>query len=190
MRIIAGRYGGRRLSAPVPHAARPTSDRVREAMFSMLQSRGALAGARVLDLFAGTGALGLEALSRGALHLVSVDKDPKAIAAIRKNIIALGVGSNTRVVRADVAKLTTTSLRAAADHDDSFDLLLLDPPYASVDVAIAFLENLAQPPLVHSDSLIVLEHGSGSHVPVPAHLQIEGQYRYGDTTIVLLAPIA
>ena len=119
--MIAGRYGGRRLQAPPGDATRPTADRVREALFSILGER--VAGARVLDLFAGSGALGLEALSRGAREVTFVERAPAALKALRANLAALGADAD--VVRADALRW----LRAASGGARQYDLVLLDPPY-------------------------------------------------------------
>lgn len=190
MRIIAGRFGGLRLKAPVPNSARPTSDRVREALFSVLASRMDLEDATVLDLFAGTGALGLEAISRGASALLSVEMDNRAVNAIQKNAATMGVSDTVRTLRTDVAKLSTEAIQRAAQHDHPMDLILLDPPYAIAQVAADFLSREARAPLVHEDTLIVLEHGTGKAPVLPENLALVRSYRYGDTTIVLLAPIA
>jgi 16S rRNA (guanine966-N2)-methyltransferase len=135
MRIIAGRWRGRKLVAPAGLATRPTSDRAREALFSMLASRiGSFEGLRVADLFAGSGALGLEALSRGAAHCVFVDKDRGAVEAIRANIAALGAAGEV--------------LPGAAEHvriSGVLDLAFLDPPYGS-GLAAATLARLSLAP--------------------------------------------
>ncbi len=120
MRIVAGAYGGRRLTAPRGGRVRPTSDRVREALFSIL---GTVAGARVLDLFAGSGALGIEALSRGAAEATFVDSAPAAARAVRANLDALGIGAEVR--RADARAF----LRSARAGGRQYDLVFLDPPY-------------------------------------------------------------
>src|SRR5215204_512227 len=121
MRVIAGAYGGRRLQAPPGTDTRPTADRVREALFSILGAR--VEGARVLDLFAGSGALGLEALSRGAAQVTFVESAPAALAALRANLAALGAGAE--VVRADALRW----LHAASRGARQYDLVFLDPPY-------------------------------------------------------------
>jgi 16S rRNA (guanine966-N2)-methyltransferase len=121
MRIIAGRWRGRALAAPAGQATRPTSDRTREALFSMLASRiGTFEGLRVADLFAGSGALGLEALSRGAAHCTFVETDRTAIEAIRRNLAALGAEAEVLASPAEHARLP-----------GPFDLVFLDPPYGS-----------------------------------------------------------
>jgi len=123
MRVVAGTARRRRLVAPPGDATRPTSDRVREATFNSLGSLGAVEGARVLDLFAGSGAMGIEALSRGAAHATFVDDDRRAIDAIRANLATTGFEAAATVVRGD-------ALRYVADHPGAFDLVVADPPYA------------------------------------------------------------
>lgn len=124
MRVVAGTLRGRRLVAPAGDHVRPTSDRVREAVFNALQSLVHLPGARVLDLFAGTGAMAIEALSRGAEWAVLVEHDRRAQAVIRTNLDALGLNQQAQVVAADAV----TWLRRRAD-DEPFDVALVDPPY-------------------------------------------------------------
>lgn len=121
MRVVAGELGGRRLVTPDGVDTRPTSERVREAIFNSLFSLGAIEGARVLDLFAGSGALGIEALSRGADHATFVEQDRAALEALRENITTLELGSQSSVIAGDGLR----HLSAAADYD----LVLLDPPY-------------------------------------------------------------
>ena len=123
MRVVAGSAGGLRLIAPEGHATRPTSDRAREATFNSLGSLGLVEGATVLDLFAGSGAMGIEALSRDAAHATFVDNDERARTAIRTNLETTKLGDRATVVAADAF----TFLRAA---DRTFDLAVLDPPYA------------------------------------------------------------
>jgi 16S rRNA (guanine966-N2)-methyltransferase len=124
VRVVAGELRGRRIQGPPDDRARPTSDRVREAVFNALTSRGAVAGARVLDLFAGTGALGIEALSRGAAHATFVEHDRTMVQVLRANLAALGLGERSTVV--------ARSAHRALDElgAQQFDLALLDPPYA------------------------------------------------------------
>ena len=122
MRVVAGLARGRRLQAPAGRRLRPTSERVREAVFSSLHSLGAVEGARALDLFAGTGAMGIEALSRGAAAVTFVEADPAAVAAIRANLEATGLQGGT-VVHADVGRFLD-------DPGPAVDLAFVDPPYA------------------------------------------------------------
>jgi 16S rRNA (guanine966-N2)-methyltransferase len=125
MRVIAGDARGRRLSAPRGLATRPTLARVRESMFSRLSVRLDFAGLRVLDLFAGTGSLGIEALSRGVGHVTFVEFAHPALAALRRNLAALGFSDRARVLKSEVLR----GLETLAAQDEHFDLVLLDPPY-------------------------------------------------------------
>ena len=122
LRVVAGEARGRPLRAPPGRSTRPTSDRVREAIFDVLGSMAAVEDAVVGDLFAGSGALGIEALSRGAQHVSFVDHDKRAVATIRANLLATGLGARSQVVRADVLRWL--------EHAAPLDLVLCDPPYA------------------------------------------------------------
>ncbi len=149
MRIIAGRFARRVLKVPKGLDVRPTADRVREALFSALESRGAIAGARVLDLFAGSGALGLEALSRGAAHATFVEQRTTAASALRANIDALGAGAESSVIRADAMAWHRRAPAAA------FDLVLADPPY-DLDQLPDLPANLLR--LLAPEGTLVIEH--------------------------------
>lgn len=176
MRIIAGRFGGRRLVAPKGRATRPTSDRVREAIFSAL---GELGGARVLDLYAGTGALGIEALSRGAERAVFVESARPALAALRENLGALGLGSDARVLATSVA-------RAAGElaGEGPFDVVFLDPPYADLADATAALAALVgREGLLRGGADVVLEHASRDPAPTVPGLEQVASRVYGDTAV-------
>jgi 16S rRNA (guanine966-N2)-methyltransferase len=164
MRVVAGRYGGRTLIAPRGAAVRPTADRVREALFSIL---GPLDGLTVLDLFAGTGALGIEALSRGAAGCVFVDVDTRAVAA---NLQALGIVADVRRGRA------LTALRAG----DQYDLVLLDPPYRDAARLGPKLTE-ALPPVLKPSARVVSE--SDRRQPLELGLPLTDERRYGDTLI-------
>jgi 16S rRNA (guanine966-N2)-methyltransferase len=171
VRVVAGAYRGRRLVAPAGRRTRPTADRVREALFSML---GDLDGASVLDLFAGSGALGIEALSRGAAAAVFVDRDSRAVAAVRRNLEAVGV--EAAVHRRD----------AVAHLGDSVgihhDLVFLDPPYSSAQrLAGPLSERL--PAILHQDSVIVTE--SDKRVPLDLPFPLARERVYGDTRIAI-----
>ena len=164
MRIVGGSLRGRRLAAPDGGAVRPTSERVREALFNRLDhgafaddGTSSVAGARVLDAFCGTGALGLEALSRGAQHAVFLDNDVSAIACVRRNVAALGVDGRATVLQADA----TNPPRAAA----ACTLALLDPPYAGGGSAAA-LPALAAAGWLAPDALCVVE--TAARAPGPA----------------------
>jgi 16S rRNA (guanine966-N2)-methyltransferase len=164
-RIIAGEFGGRRLLAPHDRRIRPTADRVREAWMSILGPR--LPGARVLDLCAGTGALGLEALSRGAASAEFVERAPAALELLRRNIEALGVADRTRVTRADALEFIER-LRAAA-----YDVALADPPYAT-DYADRLVAAFRRVPFA---SVLAVEHGATQDLPG------DDVRRYGDTAL-------
>ena len=173
MRVIAGALGGRRLVAPRGMETRPTSERVREALFSAL---GPLSGASVLDLYAGTGALGIEALSRGASRAVFVESDRAALAALRENLGALDLAGRSVVIAKPVAR----AAQAIASHGP-FDLLLIDPPYAEASNAIAHVVGLAA--LIGPGSRIVLEHATRSPPETPSEWSQERTRRYGDTSL-------
>ncbi len=171
-RVIAGRYGGRRLQAPPGDATRPTADRVREALFSILGAR--VEDARALDLFAGSGALGLEALSRGAAQVTFVETGPAALKALRTNIAALG--ADAEVVRADALRW----LRAAPDDARQYDLVFLDPPYRrAADLGAPLSDSL--PAVLAPGALVVTE--SDRRSPLELTMTQTDERRYGDTLI-------
>lgn len=177
MRIIAGEWRGRPILAPAGLATRPTSDRAREALFSMLASRlGDFAGLRVADLFAGTGALGLEALSRGAAHCAFVEQDRAALDALRANIAALGAGD-----RADVRAGSVLGLGPA---ERPFDLLLLDPPY-SAGLHIAAIERLQAMSWIAPASWISVETAR-AETPEVEGFEIAAERVHGAARIALL----
>ncbi len=177
-RIIAGTAGGRTLRTPPGAGTRPTSDRVREALFSALDARGAVAGSRVLDLYAGSGALGLEALSRGAAAAVLVESDGRAASVVRANAAALGFAAVARVVAGTVDRVL------AGPPDAPYDLVLLDPPYAVDDQMLGeVLARLAQAWLA-AGAVVVVERSTRSPEPGwPAGLAAERARRYGETTL-------
>jgi len=181
MRITGGVLRSRALVAPRGQATRPTSDRVREALFSMLVSDGVFAeepGPRVLDLYAGSGALAFEALSRGASEAVLVESARPALAAIRENIDALDVGAQVTVV-------TRPCERALEGMAGPFQLVLVDPPYADVKTK-AFAGVLLQASqLLASGGILVLEHDSKDEPAAPAGLEVDRRRRHGDTILSL-----
>ena len=177
MRIVAGRWGGRRLTTPKGLATRPTSDRVREALFSILG--GAVEGARVLDLFAGSGALGLEALSRGAAEATFVDSEPPSVAAVKTNLESLGGEGEVR--RSDALRF----LRAAPGQTRQYDLVLLDPPYRLAERLGRELSE-ALPGVLAPAALVVCE--SDRRAPLPLDLPLRDERRYGDTLIRIHDP--
>jgi 16S rRNA (guanine966-N2)-methyltransferase len=166
-RIIAGEFGGRRIVAPPGRATRPTTDRVREAWMSIVGP--ALPGARVVDLFAGTGALGLEALSRGAAAVEFVERAPAALHALRRNVAELGVEGRCRIVRADALRFAE-GLAAGA-----YDLAFADPPYGE-DAAGRLVAQFRRVPFA---GILSVEHAAAT--PVPG----DETRRYGDTALTL-----
>jgi 16S rRNA (guanine966-N2)-methyltransferase len=173
LRVVAGDFKGRRLAAPRGTRTRPTADRVREALFSML---GDVAGASVLDLYAGSGALGIEALSRGADSAVFVERDAQAVAAIERNLAAVGVEAT--VVRQDV-------VRFLARADGAFDLVFCDPPYDSASRLAGQLADRL-PALTAEDARIVTESDKRNPLVLPFPLLVERAY--GDTRIAIHGP--
>ncbi len=179
MRIVGGALRGRALSAPRSQSIRPTSDRLRESVFDILAHRfdDPVTGAAVIDLFAGTGALGLEALSRGAARALFVDDGAEARALLRANIETLGLGGVTRVFRRDATKL------GAAPPGESFSLAFLDPPYGK-GLAAPALAALIEGGWLAKDALVVIEEVAGAEIALPPALTQEDARRYGDTQFV------
>jgi 16S rRNA (guanine966-N2)-methyltransferase len=177
MRVIAGTYGGRRLRAPRGRATRPTAERVREALFAAL---GELRGEVVLDLFAGTGALAIEALSRGAARAVLVERDQRALEALRANLAELHLGPEVAEVRRGDA---LRALRTARERAETYDLLFVDPPYSHAGVLGRQL-GAALVPLLAPRARVVVESDRRS-AQLELGLEIELQRRYGDTMITI-----
>jgi 16S rRNA (guanine966-N2)-methyltransferase len=177
MRIIAGQFRGARLLSPQASAIRPTSDRAREALFGILEhGEPPVRGARFLDLFCGSGAIGLEACSRGAAGVLLVDADPAALRLARANLTRLGAPPNVRIMAADAARLGRAPGR--------FDLVFLDPPYRS-GLATAALEHLRRGWLANGTRLVV-ELAAREELAVPAGYQIEQERRYGAARFLFL----
>lgn len=177
MRVIAGEARGRPLLGPPTAATRPTADRIRQALFDMLDATGRDFG-RVLDLFAGTGALGIEALSRGAEHATFVEHDRRTAAVIRRNLETLGMEDRAQVLVRPVPA-------ALAILQGPYDLVLADPPYdwpgiRGLPAAVAATGILAP------DGLLVLERRAGTPLPDPADgLRLERERRHGDTMLAI-----
>ena len=171
MRIVAGSCKGARIFAPKAAATRPTSDKVREAIFAII---GSVEGMCVLDLFAGSGALGLEALSRGAARAVFVESDPAAVRVIERNVEKLGL-AGTRIVRSDV-------LRYVAGVNEACDLVFVDPPYEMVEsVLMPLAEHL--PRLLADGGRVVYETAAG--VEPKLALPVRTSRRYGSTQLTI-----
>lgn len=182
MRVVAGAARGRRLDAPPGAVTRPTPDRVREAVFNSLNSMGVLAGCRVLDLYAGTGAMGIEALSRGAAHAVFVERDPEALAALRANLAATDLVDRAAVVASDVDAYLQAPDRLAAvpggppvPGGETFDLAVVDPPY-DFDGWADLLSRLPA-------AVVVIE--SNREIEAPEPLRVHRRRRYGSTVVTL-----
>jgi 16S rRNA (guanine966-N2)-methyltransferase len=181
MRIVGGRFRGRTLAAPRSQAIRPTADRLRESLFNILMHAygDLIADARVLDLFAGTGALGFEALSRGAAFVLFIDDGAEARALLRQNVETLGVGAATRIFRRDATRL------GAAHPLSPFSLAFLDPPYG---------KGLAEPSLASAhaggwltpDALVVVEEATSANFAAPEQFEEIERRTYDDTQVVFL----
>jgi len=180
VRIIAGRWKGHPITAPRGATTRPTTDRVREAVFSAVYSMlGPLDGLRVADFFAGSGALGLEALSRGASAVTFVEREYAAIKALRSNIESLGARASARVVSADA-----TSSAVPGRLGGPFALLFFDPPYRiDATEVVQVLVDLAESGGVASGALVVYEHAAGVRLFWPRGFLEVGTKRYGDTAV-------
>jgi 16S rRNA (guanine966-N2)-methyltransferase len=177
--VIAGTAGGRRLSVPTGRDTRPTSDRAREGLFATVQAlHGSLAGASVLDLYAGSGALGLEALSRGAARVCLVEADPRAVRVIRANVAALGLDG------AEVVTGRVESVLARGPAGPPFEVIVADPPYAMPGEAVtAMLATLAQAGWLARDTLLAIERRTRSGpVQWPDGYVQDRSRRYGEAT--------
>lgn len=185
MRIVGGTLKGRKFEAPKGEGTRPTSDRVREAVMSSLVNRlGAdLGGGVVLDLFAGSGALAFESLSRGAVRAVLVEKDRAALRVIAENTALLGLGERVQVFEGDALAIAPGRFAKAGP----FTLLFIDPPYRIEQGRVAKrLISLGNAGALADGAAIAWEHSAGGAVPEPEGFAQERTYRYGDTSVTLL----
>jgi 16S rRNA (guanine966-N2)-methyltransferase len=181
MRVVGGSLRGRALASPKSAAIRPTADRLRESLFNiLLHAYGdSVAGARVLDLFAGTGALGIEALSRGAAFALFIDQSAEARALLRENVTALGLGGTSRIFRRDAAKL------GPAHPLEPFSLAFLDPPYG-LGLAQAALNSALAGGWLLPDALAVVEETTQAQFTAPPEFTELGRRAYDDTEFVIL----
>lgn len=180
MRIVAGKFRGKPLRSPSDLSIRPTADRVREALFNILANRlgPSLEGKRVLDLFAGTGALGLEALSRGASHVTFVETGTEARGLIRDHIDDFGVGGVAKLLRRDATALGPPgSMRP-------FDLVFLDPPYGQ-NLGERALAVLLEQGWLANEAVVVFEEAAGAEIALPVGLRLEDRRVYGAAAIHL-----
>ena len=181
MRVIGGHDRGRRLRAPRGLATRPTADRVRVTLFDVLGPT--VAGARVLDLFAGTGAVGIEALSRGAARVVLVERDQAALRALRANLAALGAPrAAARVLAGDVLRV----LPELGAQEGPFDLVFIDPPYATA-LAARTLEGLGATRICRAGTEVIVQHSTRTTLPtVPGLTPYRRPRQFGDTALTFL----
>ncbi|MFW2390093.1 MAG: RsmD family RNA methyltransferase [Polyangiales bacterium] len=185
MRIVGGRLSGRRLASPGGRGTRPTSDRVREALGSALQARDAFDGARVLDLFAGTGALSFEALSRGAASSLLVERDANALRRIKQSAAELGIAAKARTIRLDLLGDPESVIQKIPKTGSGFSLVFADAPYAAIDSIPPILEALAVHGRLAPGAWIVVERPVSYEWAWPNHLAPDADYRYGQTGISL-----
>lgn len=189
MRIVGGSLSGRRFRGPPADRTRPTSERVREAIASALDARDRIHGTRVLDLYAGTGALAFEALSRGAESAVLVERDRAVAQVLSTSARELGLVSRTRVETLDLhGGVKQVIGRLSRDSDRPFELVFADPPYAEVDRAPALLGALVEARVIARDALIVLEHAKKHPPRELGRLACIAAYEYGDTAVSFLVP--
>ena len=184
MRIVGGSLRGRRLRAPAGERVRPTGERVREALFDILIHGGMptpLEGARVVDLFAGTGALGLEALSRGAAHLIAVESEADVRGVLRANVEVLGCAGRATVMAADATRLPPAS--------GPCNLALLDPPYRA-GLAAPALATLVDGGWLDDAATVVVEHATDDPFAPPPSLTVRDRRRYGKTALTFLSPVS
>jgi 16S rRNA (guanine966-N2)-methyltransferase len=182
MRVVAGRFRGRALVTPEDMSIRPTSDRVRESVFNIL-AHGiegfSLAGARVIDLFSGTGALGIEAVSRGAAYCLFVEEAAEARALIRRNVEALGLTGETRIFRRDATDL------GPAGNMEPYGLAFLDPPYCK-GLGEKALSGLAEGNWLTPGAVCVLEERAGANLSIPPPFEQLDTRTWGDTEVRFL----
>jgi len=187
MRITAGLYGGRSLVTPGDNRVRPTADKVRQAVFNILLHNDfgngfALEGARVIDLFAGTGAMGIEAMSRGAAFCLFVDDSAESRALIRQNVEALALTGTTKIWRRDATKLGPM----AAGAGGPFELVILDPPYRK-DLIVSALTSLKEGGWLTDNAVLVVETAEDETIPDGGFTRIDERI-YGETRVAFLKP--
>ena len=184
MRVIAGTHRGRRLASPPGHVLRPTSDRVREALFSILGNR--LPQSRFLDLYAGTGAVGIEAASRGAGHVTCVESTEQARACLRQNIARCGMHNQVTVCAQTVDRF----FGQPKYWGGPYDIVFVDPPYTAVPDFVTLIESRETTELFAADSWLIIEHATKTMLPDSiAGTHFRRRYRYGDTTLSVFSTI-
>jgi 16S rRNA (guanine966-N2)-methyltransferase len=191
LRVCSGTAKGKILKSPKGTGVRPTSARVRQAIFSAVADR--IGGSSLLDLYAGTGAIGIEALSRGAAEAVFVELSPTCVKTIKENLECTGLSHRAMILKGDVLKI----LRDLGRHNRKFDLIIADPPYdvrrdrgAKKSLAEKTLKALDENAILRSNSLVVVEHPQlGSGLELPDSLRLLSVRKYGDTAVSILRPV-
>ncbi len=176
MRIVAGQYGGRRLEVSKGHDIRPTSDKVRGAIFNALEAMGVVRGARALDCFCGTGALGLEALSRGAEFCTFIDKDKRSLALARENVETLGAEEHSAFILRDALRFKVV------EHTPKYSLAFLDPPYRK-ELISPVLQGLGEGRCFDTGAVIVMESERGYAPSLSGSFTVHSTKIYGDTQV-------
>lgn len=179
MRIIGGKYRGKKLTPPVDNNIRPTSDRMRETLFNMLEhgSRRGVRGTKILDLYAGSGALGIEALSRHAEHVTFVDNNFKSMKLIKENCALIGQPENITFISNDGTKIQK--------RDQEYGIIFIDPPYRK-NLILPTLENILHQKLISTDGLAVIEYASDEDIKLPNHFREIKMKKMGEATFSIL----
>ncbi len=186
MRIVGGRLGGRRFEGPPGKVTRPTPERAREGLASALHARGAIEGASVLDLFTGTGALGFEALSRGAIRALLIDNDPQVVRTAARSARILGLQERVQVWRLDlIGNPAAAASRIARNPAAPFDLVFADPPYRVAAQIPRLIEELLERGCLSGRALVAMEYALAQPPDYPTGFTRLGDYRYGDTAVLL-----
>lgn len=184
LRVVGGELAGRRFATKVATTTRPTSDRVREAIASMVEARGGYAGTHVLDLFAGTGAMAIEALSRGAADAVLVERDRMAARALGESLAALGLGARATLSSLDLSGAPEAVVRKLP-AGPAFDRVFVDPPYRELALVPPLLAALAAGGRLSEGALVVVEHPSAEVPTLDQALEVEASKRYGDSSVLV-----
>jgi 16S rRNA (guanine966-N2)-methyltransferase len=185
MRVIAGIYRSRILKSLKGHALRPTSDRLRETLFNVLGD--AVDGARFIDVFAGTGAVGIEALSRGASEVVFIENHAPAAALIRRNLESLGIRSGTTVLAADALRGLEKLAARRASGSPGYDFVFIDPPYAEAEAYARVLRVLGGSPLLAPAAIVIVEHRWDFALPESGQLRRTRMLKQGDAALSFFA---
>lgn len=178
LRVVAGKYRGRKLDQPNKAITRPTMDRVKESIFNVIQFQ--ISQTLVLDLFAGSGSLGIEALSRGAMKVIAVDKSPEAIKILTQNVEKLAI-NNIEIVKQEVLSF----LKSASGK--KFDFIFLDPPFKEYKLYNQVLQAICEAKILKRLGLIILETNAPKQIQIPEELIIQKQKKYGVSNVMFLA---